>query len=242
MAEKRTTNRWRWGVIALPGLAILFVGCSGGGGSTPPGSRGVLALKLEWPLTKSAKAPTRQAPQASNSAIVTIRDAKGFLDDRTLERPPTSQNQTVTAEFFGLAEGTASITANAFTGHGGNGQQVAEAAQTLTLTTGKQENVTITFAPIVKEIRVAPPQATINQGDTVDLNAAGYTDNGVQTDPTPAGTWSSADTSIATVDQKGKVTGVSPGSVAITFTATSNGRTGSSTITVRGGDAQVDLQ
>jgi uncharacterized protein YjdB len=203
-------------------------------------SRGALALRFTWPPADAA--PTRQAPQAANSVIVIIRDAKGFQDDRTLERPPSSQNQTVTAEFFGLAEGQASVTATAFTGHGGNGQQVAEAAQTLALTTGKQENATITLSPVVKEIRVAPPQATINQGETRDLNAAGYTDNGVETDPSPAGTWSTADANIATVDQSGVVTGVNPGVVAITFTATAHNRSGSSTITVRGGDAEVILQ
>jgi uncharacterized protein YjdB len=242
MAVRRTSNGWCQGSeIILPALLVLLAGCGGGGGSaSQPATRGIVALKMTWPSATSTT--TRQVPNAANSAVITIQDAKGFQDDRIVERPPTSQNQTVTAEFFGLAEGPASVTASAFTGHGGNGQQVAQAAQTLTLATGKQVTSTIDFAPIVKEIRVAPPQASINQGDTVNLNAAGYTDNGVQTDPTPSGTWSSADTNIATVDQNGKVTGINPGVVAITFTAASNGLTGSSTITVHGGNAEVNLQ
>jgi hypothetical protein len=246
MADRQLGNRWRQGGIALLGLTSLLAGCgggsSGGGGNSPTTSRDMVALTFTWPTARSVVAPTRQVPQAANSVIIRIQDAAGFQDDRTLDRPPTSQNQTVTAEFFGLAPGTAAVTATAFTGHGGAGQDVAEATQTLTLMMGKQENSSISFTPIVKEIQVAPPQATVNQGATVDLNAAGFTDNGVETDPSPAGTWSSADTNIATVDQNGKVTGVNPGVVAITFTATSGGRTGSSTITVRGGDAEVILQ
>jgi hypothetical protein len=63
---------------------------------------------------------------------------------------------------------------------------------------------------------------TVCPGSTTQLTGSG----------TPSG-WSSANTSVATVDNSGKVTGVSPGTSLITYTE-GGGCTGTATVTVQG--------
>ncbi len=57
----------------------------------------------------------------------------------------------------------------------------------------------------------------------------------------PPGTWATSDATIATVSQAGVVTGVRAGSVVVSFTSAATGATGATTVTVRGGDAEVIL-
>jgi uncharacterized protein YjdB len=66
--------------------------------------------------------------------------------------------------------------------------------------------------------------------ETIQLSAELRNATG-QVDPDATFTWSSADTRIATVTNKGKVTGKFPGTVAIR--AKSGSVTGTSTITVK---------
>lgn len=89
---------------------------------------------------------------------------------------------------------------------------------------------TITVVPpSVASVRVTPPSAALTVGSTVHLQA----------EPLDAGgnlltgrtiTWSSADQSVATVDNTGLVTAVAVG--ATTITATSEGKSGTSGIAV----------
>ncbi len=87
--------------------------------------------------------------------------------------------------------------------------------------------------PVLTSITVGPT-ATINQGATVQESAIGtYNDGSTKT--LSSGTqWSSSDSTIATVNTSGLVTGASPGSATITagFQATS----GTSSITVNLGN------
>lgn len=109
----------------------------------------------------------------------------------------------------GIATGVATITA---TSEGQSG--------TASVTVGVVSTATVT---------VAPPSATVNIGQTVQLtatalDAAGNTLGG------RAITWSSSADSIATVSSGGIVTGVAAG--VATITATIEGKTASSTVTV----------
>lgn len=68
--------------------------------------------------------------------------------------------------------------------------------------------------------------STVKVGETVQLTATVSPSMAAQT-----GTWSSSDTSVATVDKNGVVTGVKEGTVTITFT-TDDGASASYDITV----------
>jgi trimeric autotransporter adhesin len=87
--------------------------------------------------------------------------------------------------------------------------------------------------PVLTSITVGPT-ATINQGATVQESAVGTYNDG-STKILSSGTqWSTSDSTIATVNSSGLVTGASPGSATITagFQATS----GTSSITVNLGN------
>src|SRR5256886_2279532 len=76
---------------------------------------------------------------------------------------------------------------------------------------------------------VTPPAASVGVGDAVRLTAIAQ-DDGRAPPRAPALTWTSSDTSVATVDATGLVTGVAPGSAMIT--ATTGDQSGSAQIIV----------
>ena len=108
-------------------------------------------------------------------------------------------------------------------------------------TYGKSGQATISVLGIT-QITLTPANYQIVPGATVLLSAVGKDANGVIQQFNPTGTWASANPNIATVDGAGNVTGVSAGSTTISFTDTVFGITGTTTISVRGGDAQVTIQ
>jgi hypothetical protein len=79
-------------------------------------------------------------------------------------------------------------------------------------------------------ITVAPNSATIAVGGTQQLTATGNFDDSSTQDMSNSVSWSSSDSTIATVSTSGLVTGVKAGTA--TITATSGNFTSTSTITV----------
>jgi uncharacterized protein YjdB len=107
---------------------------------------------------------------------------------------------------------------------------VAEGSATVTASSeGKSGSAAITVTPIpVASVDVSPASATIEVDETVDLDAVPRDADGNALDR-PV-TWSSSNTSVATVDADGLVTGVAEGTA--TITATCEGKTGTAAITV----------
>ncbi len=104
---------------------------------------------------------------------------------------------------------------------------------TITATSERQSGtatVNVTVAPVAS-VTVAPSSANIAITGTVQLTATPKDANG---NPLTgrAISWSSSDNTIATVNGSGLVTGVAAGSV--TITATSEGKSGTASITVAG--------
>ncbi len=60
--------------------------------------------------------------------------------------------------------------------------------------------------------------------------------------PTPPGTWQSSHTGVATVDANGLLTGLTHGTVTITFTVNGIVQSATAAIRIRGGDAVVIIQ
>lgn len=95
---------------------------------------------------------------------------------------------------------------------------------------GKQAQAAVTVIPVpVANVSLSPPTATLIVGTTQQLVATTLdANNNVLTGRTV--TWSSSNTAQATLNANGLVTAVSPGTP--TITATSEGKTGTSSITV----------
>jgi len=88
----------------------------------------------------------------------------------------------------------------------------------------------------VDQVQVSPPTATVEVGGTTQLNAtASDADGNVLGDRSIS--WSSSSRAVATVSSSGVVTGVSAG--LVTITATSEGVSGSASITVTPASVQI---
>src|SRR5207253_5002745 len=140
-------------------------------------------------------------------ALPIPRDAGGTpLSGRTVTW--SSSNTTVATVsnsglVSGVTPGTATITA---TSEGKSGTS----------------SVTVTNVPVAT-VEVTPPSASVQAGQTVQLTATPKDANGAPLSGRTV-TWSSSNTSVATVSNSGLVSGVTPGS--ITISATSEGKSG----------------
>lgn len=84
--------------------------------------------------------------------------------------------------------------------------------------------------PTLSTITVTPPTPSVQEGNTQQMTATGTYDDGSTKNITSSVSWTTDDSSIATVGASGLVTGVATGSA--TITATSAAITGSTTVTV----------
>lgn len=95
---------------------------------------------------------------------------------------------------------------------------------------GQQDSAQITVVPIpVARINIGPVNPAVDPGGTVVLNATTY-DRNNQLVSRRERQWRSSDVGVATVDQRGLVTGISAGTA--TITVTSEGALGATTIVV----------
>src|SRR6266480_1361381 len=143
------------------------------------------------------------------------RDANGnALSDRTVTWTSSNTSAAIvspTGLVTGVVAGSAAITA---TSEGKSGTA----------------SITVTNVPVAS-VDVTPPTATVQAGQTVQLSATPKDINGLPLSGRTA-TWTSSNTSVATVSNAGLVSAVTPGSA--TITATSEGKSGTATITVTG--------
>jgi len=184
--------------------------------ATSEGKNGTTTVTVvQAPVASVTVAPDTATIQAgaSTQLTATTKDAHGnTLTGRTVTW--TSSNPSVatvdqSGKVTGVAAGSATITA---TSEGKSGSTV----------------VTVTPAPVAT-VTVSPSPASVKRGSNLGLtvtllDAAGHALTGRVI------TWSSSDTSRATVNSSGVVHGVAEGTV--TITATSEGKTGTSTVTV----------
>ena len=115
----------------------------------------------------------------------------------------------------------------------GNVTGIAPGSATITATSeGKSGTAAITVTNVpVASVTVSPASASVAQGQTTQLTATTKDANG-NTLTGRVVTWASSNPSVATVNGSGRVTGVAAGSA--TITATSEGQSGTSAITVTG--------
>jgi len=108
---------------------------------------------------------------------------------------------------------------------------VTAGAATITATSeGQSGTATITVSTVpVASVTVSPGTASVQVGQTVQLTATSKDASGNPLSGRPV-SWGSSNTAVATVSAGGLVTGVTAG--AATITATSEGQSGTATVTV----------
>src|SRR5439155_771672 len=126
---------------------------------------------------------------------------------------------------------SSSNTAAATVSNSGLVSGVTPGSATITATSeGKSGTSAITVTPVpVASVEVTPATASVQAGQTVQLTATPKDANGAPLSGRTV-TWSSSNTAVATVSNSGLVSGVTPGSA--TITATSEGKSGTSSVTV----------
>ena len=187
--------------------------------ATSEGKTGTASLTVTAvPVATVTVAPPTQSVDVGATTpafTVTLKDGGGnVLTGRTVTWS-SSDNATATIDNSGVATG------------------VAPGTVTITATSeGKTGTATLTVNPIaVSSVTVAPPSMSIVDG-TIALTAFSATTkdaaNHILTGRVI--TWASSNNAIATIDNLGKTTGQSPGTV--TITATSEGKSGTASLTV----------
>src|SRR6184192_478090 len=164
---------------------------------------------------------------SSNPAVATVNgagQATGVaVGAATLTA--TSEGKSGTAAITVTTVPVASVSASGFvTG-------VAAGSVTITATSeGQSGTATITVSTVpVASVTVSPSTASVPVGQTVQLTATPKDASGNPLSGRPV-SWGSSNTAVATVSGSGVVTGVTAG--AATITATSEGQSGTATITV----------
>ena len=105
---------------------------------------------------------------------------------------------------------------------------------TITATSGTisgTASLTVTASPVLTTITVAPATASVVIGATQQFTATALDQFGVALATQPTFTWTSSDTTVATIDTAGLATGVTAGG-PITITATSGTFSGTASLTV----------
>ena len=99
---------------------------------------------------------------------------------------------------------------------------------------GESDTATLTVRPVIDRVEVTPPTASVDEGVSTDFGATAYTSYGVAIQNVSF-TWSSDNTSVATVNSSGRATGQRAGSSPseVTITARAGGKSDTATLTVR---------
>ena len=150
-----------------------------------------------------------------------LDDLGNSIDDKIVTW--SSDNEEVatvssTGTVSALSTGTATITASVSTkGSNGKGK------------TGKGQVKVVTTAVPIATVTISPASATVITGSTKQLTAIAKDSGGTELGGRSIA-WASGNSSVATVSSSGLVTAVAPGQA--TISASAEGKTGSSTITV----------
>ena len=190
--------------------------------ATSEGKSGVASLVVIPPPVSSVSVALSQSvvsPGRTAAATVTLRDVNGIvLTGRTVTWT-TSAASVATVDAVGnisaIAIGSTTISATA---EGKSGSAL------LTVQLPPVATITINGAT-----SIAPGVFTSFSATLKDASGATLTDRTV--------TWTTSNAAVATVSTGGVVSGVSPG--AVTISATSEGKTGSATVTVKYAIASV---
>jgi uncharacterized protein YjdB len=192
--------------IAYAGVGVVITACSGGT-SPEPLSSGPTAQVVVTPSTPTITLGGTQPlqAQAKDADGKIVAGAAIFWSSSDTDVAVVSDAGVVTAQGIGTT-------------------QIAASAE------GKSAVAAVTVVPVpVASVSVVPTAVTIAAGTSAPFQALAYDAAGTSLSGR-ATVWATSNPAVATVDANGTVTAVAVGSA--TITATSEGKTGSGTVTV----------
>jgi hypothetical protein len=194
--------------LVQPGAIILVaLSCGDGDDGTDPGAEPVATVQV-------TPASAGIAPGETVQLTATPRDAAGTaLTDRDIAWSSNDEAVATVSDaglVTGVADGEAVITATSEDESG---------------------SATISVQAPVATVEVAPPSASILNGETLQLVATARDAAGNPLSDRPV-TWTSDAQDVATVSASGVVTGVAPGTATITASAGAHSGIAAITVTV----------
>lgn len=222
----------RYFAACIIAVCVLF-GCGGGNQSlklsqASDTSRGSATFTVTWP------APGRLIPAASNSVNVVITQGQTVVGQHLLMRP--SGSGPTSGTFNLLPTGTLSATATAYPSVDGTGTAQASAVVPVAIQPNQTANISLTMESTVSQIALSPVSPTIEAGQSVALQVTATNASGaVVLISTGKLSWSTSNSTFATVDTLGVVTGVATGSANISVTETESGKSAATGVSVTTG-------
>ena len=169
---------------------------------------------LFWPGTSGTLVPIPLGLTSAGSVGFVVESASGKAVTNQVVNLSASAGQA-TVDFTNLANGSYTLVADAYPQPNGVGVPFEEARFFFTVTGGAPVTQTFTLADnTITNLILTPPNPIVATAGTLQLNATAFdASNEVVFVASQSGawTWSSVDTTVATVDYTGKVTGVGPG-------------------------------
>jgi len=218
--------RIRAAFLTILALMLTLPGCGGEGSSGSSTKSAAAIITIQWPER------TRLIPEAASSILIAIQDGSTPPDQQLVARPAAGGSTSVT--FNSLPVGNFTITATAFPNADGTGTALATAMAPIALAAGQSTTFSLTMSSTIAKLNLTVPTNQITAGGTVQLGMTAVDASGavVLTSPDKI-VWRSSDSTLATVDNTGKVTGVLMGTPTITVTDTESGKSASTPITVQ---------
>jgi uncharacterized protein YjdB len=174
---------------------------------------------------------TSSAPPVPVASVSVSPASASVTVGQTVQLTATPKDANGTALTGRVVTWASSNTAVATVNGSGLVTGVAAGSATITATSeGQSGTSALTVTPVpVASVSVSPASASVDTGKTVQLTATPRDANGNALTGRVI-TWASSNTAVATVNGNGLVTGVAAGSA--TITATSEGQSGTSALTV----------
>lgn len=202
-------------------LAMLFLGC-GGGGSEP--TTGRATVTITWPSS-------RLIPFASTSIRLLVTQGAQGVGEAILARP--TGGGTASATFDRLPTGSVTVTATAYPEANAGGTAQATGSSGVTIVKGQVASVNLTMASTITQATVSPVAASITVGGDTKLTVSfRNAQNQVVIVALATQQWISKTPAVATVDAAGRVVGVAAGTAIIEAKDTESGKTGQAQITI----------